>query len=601
MNGPDPAAPGRQAGGGLLVLLCLLLAAVVTGTSLYAGLGARHPLPPPDPTGAVRTAMDRLAGLSAARYTGSYFDQTRGTVGLDVTVTDGGELSGDLTLQGREGAIRGSAKGLFLRGDLDFWLVVEPGMSDVLGDSWVNAPADLLDVDLTSVLRPATFAKSMSCVDNGAAGGFELTGSDPTVVAGVTAYSMSSAECGTVHLSAVNRYRVARAISPTLTPASTRDNPLAGFVLDPSEVSADRAGKVADEVAAAAKEAGSGPDPSEPESLPPFYVAEGVDVSSCDPAACTIELTVHNMYGEGDTGTLVGNVVVQGAGTAALGNCQVSIPALEYQESTPVTCTVTGPDWTQVATAAVTDPARVVIGGVQVVNPDWEEGGEAALEGLSELPELTLLSDIWTTFGVTGLNILYASLTSSTPLIEEQVDSMLTDAQLCGCIGYVRDLVESGQLGNLQDLPAVLSVAVRDFPRSMTGVAALAEAARRVEEGGGPVEVYPGVANVVDDAAKEAVVVSAQLEPDGEAVRDLVKGTFDGLVSETLPALPGYTPVVSLTVEPYYPALHDPGKADAVLAVLSEIGIAAADFAPDGILEIRTGTHTFRFTAADFG
>jgi hypothetical protein len=86
-------------------------------------------------------------------------------------------------------------------------------------------------------------------------------------------------------------------------------------------------------------------DPADASTFPAHYVAEAVRTGRCDASGCALTATVRNLAGAPAVRSTV-TLTLRAADNSDLGGCSVDLPAIPYQQTQDVSCTVGGAPWT---------------------------------------------------------------------------------------------------------------------------------------------------------------------------------------------------------------------------------------------------------------
>lgn len=599
--GPPPGwtPPGRRRARSRLVLILLsvvlVVAVGVTAFVLLTNAGDETAAPrPPSAASLIKAATDRLATLDGAHYTGSYFDDARGTVRVDVTATKDGDVTGTITVYGTTADLMLSGDGVFIRGGEAFWNSVMPTYTRAYVEKWIRAPNDVIDPDLGDALQPAEFAKIATCERD--EGGKFTVGQDAVRIDGVDSYRLESEGCGVVYVGVEEPRRVVRVQGASLDGSATESGDrFTGFSFGVREVEKSELADIGTAVDDAADQADQGPNAEDPSSLPPYYMVTALDAPSeqCAESGCLVTVTVQNVFGPGDPSTATVELRADSATGPVLGTCTAPVPALAHQQTASISCTVVGDEWTAWV-LSIPPGGAAYYSSAGIDNPAWGRtvASDAAL--LAVVDEQTAL-DVEATYGPVGLEIL-SMATAAGALPADHVLTLLQDASAFGGLQAVRDLLVSAKVPNVANLLAAVSAAAADFPDSTSGAQAIAAGAALALEGHGPLDFADNV--VIDDSAQDAMAFVSQLNPTGEEFVDSVGSTLSGLDSW---AGNGYTPVAVMVIEPYLTELYGLAEEKPVLHQLEKLGVTKKQLGADGgELEIRTGGGSFRFTAGDF-
>jgi hypothetical protein len=109
-------------------------------------------------------------------------------------------------------------------------------------------------------------------------------------------------------------------------------------------------------------------NPGDPKTFPAHYVAEGVKIGKCDAAGCALSATVRNLAGS-PAGQSTATLRLRGADNGDLGSCSVAVPALVYQQTQDLSCTVGGGAW---AGFFRSSPNRQFFAGITIQNPPYD-------------------------------------------------------------------------------------------------------------------------------------------------------------------------------------------------------------------------------------
>jgi hypothetical protein len=266
-----------------------------------------------------------FAGLDSAPAThlsGSFSNAGRRFT-IDCTVNRSGDTQGSVAVDGRAYQLIVSAGRTYVQGP-GFWAAYgDPTVARLYGQSWA-----LLDANgVNSVGGPASPCSVGRALRNRR---FRLKNDGDARVAGQSAIQLSDSS-GRLYLTTGQQPRLLRILSARgyRAPDGSADLRLDFRYPPRTTVSAPSAYM----------------DPADPRTYPAHYVAEAVRIGRCDASGCALSATVRNLAGA-PAGQSVATLRLRGADNSDLGSCTVELPAIGYQLTQDVSCTVSGAPWT---------------------------------------------------------------------------------------------------------------------------------------------------------------------------------------------------------------------------------------------------------------
>ena len=275
----------------------------------------------PSPDELAGRAFAGLDSAPATHLAGSFSNAGRRFT-IDCTVNRSGDARGSVDVDGRAYQLIVSAGRTYVQGQ-GFWAAYgDPTVARLYGVSWA-----LLDANgVTSVGGPAGPCSVGRALRNRR---FQLKNDGEARVGGQSAIQLSDSSAR-LYLTTGNQPRLLRILSARgyRAPDGTSDMRL--------------------DFSYPARAAVSAPstfvDPADPRTFPAHYVAEAARIGRCDASGCALSATVRNLAGAPavrSTATLR----LRTADGSDLGSCTVDLPAIGYQQTQDVSCTVSGAPW----------------------------------------------------------------------------------------------------------------------------------------------------------------------------------------------------------------------------------------------------------------
>jgi hypothetical protein len=277
----------------------------------------------PSPGELAGQAFVSLEQAPATHLAGSFGNAGR-TFTIDCTVNRDGEARGSVTVDGRGYQLIVSGGRTYVQGQ-GFWAAFgDAAAARVYGESWV-----LLDANgVNSVGGPASPCSVGRSLGNRR---LQLKKDGDARVGRQSAVQLSDSS-GRLYLSTEKQPRVLRILSARgyRTPDGSSDLKL-DFSYPP------RADLLAP---------GAFVDPADPRTFPAHYSAETVTTGRCDASGCAITATVRNLAGA-PAGRSTATLRLRAADSSDLGSCTADLPAIAYQQTQEVSCTVSGAPWSR--------------------------------------------------------------------------------------------------------------------------------------------------------------------------------------------------------------------------------------------------------------
>jgi hypothetical protein len=266
-------------------------------------------------------AYSQLASSPVTHLAGSFVNAGRRFT-LDCTVTHAGEAHGALQVDERAYELLVSGGQTYVRGK-DFWSGYgDAAVAKLYGDSWVALQANGVST-LGGPAGPCAVARALPDRP------FQAKRDGEARIGGQAAVQLSDSS-GRLYVSSAQPPRLLRVVSARgyRTPDGSSDLRLDFDYPRHFQVQAPAVFI----------------SPGDPKTFPAHYVAEGVKIGKCDAAGCALSATVRNLAGS-PAGQSTATLRLRGADNGDLGSCSVSVPALAYQQTQDLSCTVSGGPW----------------------------------------------------------------------------------------------------------------------------------------------------------------------------------------------------------------------------------------------------------------
>jgi hypothetical protein len=329
----------RRLEAGLRLFMLLLAPALASCASPWEALTG------PSADDLARQALDNLDQAAAVHLAGTFTNAGR-RFKLDCTVNRGGEAEGAVTVDGRAYRLVLSSGRTFVSGQ-DFWAAYgDPQVARVYGDGWVVLDAAGV-TSLGGVASPCSIGRELRGRP------LQLRQEGEAGVQGQSAVQLSDSS-GKLYVSAAAPHRLLRIES---APGYRAPDGSSGLRLD---FSYPRAVEIAPPSQFI--------DPANPASFPARYAAESVRVGRCDASGCTLVATVRNLAGP-PVGRSTATLKLRGADNGDLGGCTVDLPAIPYEQTQDVSCTVGGTAWSSFYNSGGN---RQYFAGASVSNPPYD-------------------------------------------------------------------------------------------------------------------------------------------------------------------------------------------------------------------------------------
>ncbi len=535
------------------------------------------------PATLLRAAAAPLETAPAVRYTGGVVGLDGELTTIDLAVTKDGEVLGEVDRPaGGHAEILADDEDIYVRGDREWWLAVEPALA-VLADKWAIGGSDTLGFDPRDMLVPHALADLLRYRP-----ATDRPGYPEKTLHGTRAAAVPTTARDTVYVTAEKPYRVlgVDGVLPDLADLpdgvdKARQSAARQFSLDLS-VEDDKAAAALDRrLTTARTEVDAAIDPQDPVQLPATYdLVSSID-SDCDVDRCTIIATVTNLGGQpAGPGYLMGRIVADTPTGRELGTCRAPLSAIKHGQKVKVRCTTTSAAWRNWGGGSYwlsaipfsggwqgTDPA--LMGNLlrHVVTVDKNATMPESAEGLRTL--LTLLGDSrWKDAD---------ALRIANELVEHRF------------IGSWYQLLASGAKFQYDPAEVIREMDRLDTAATSVGLRreALADAAKLVRDGGGPVAVGAWRApdevmyhaNLFDLKDKRAVqyVTPVDWKPQSldEDLTAAARYLTTGSTSQGSTAPPGFRREIVLYLSPASP-LYRLDRA-ALPAALSDAGVQKRD------------------------
>jgi hypothetical protein len=321
--------------------LCLLLgplAVAACGSPLDALTG-------PSADELASRAFANLASSRVTHLSGSFVNGSR-HFSLDCTVSRGGDAQGAVQVDDRAYELLVSGGQTYVRGQ-QFWSGYgDPGVARLYGDSWVALQANGIST-LGGPAGPCAVARALPDRP------LQMKREGEARIAGTPAVELSDSS-GKLYVSSDGQPRLLRMVSGRgyRTPDGSSDLRLDFDYPKQFQVAAP----------------GTFIKPSDPQSFPAHYLAEGVKIGKCDASGCSLSASVRNLAGS-PAGQSTATLKLRGGDNSELGSCTVNLPAIAYQQVQDVSCTVSGNAWASFYNASQN---RQYFARVTIQNPPYD-------------------------------------------------------------------------------------------------------------------------------------------------------------------------------------------------------------------------------------
>ena len=156
--------------GARLPALCLIAALLCMACSEpVTGQPSPGSLPSTSAADSLAQSVVDLGEAAAVRYRGVLTTASGSPVTLNVTVTQGGEVTGTMTAHGRQADVLVLNKTLYLKADKDFWTAM-PGIPNstapAITNRWAKIPGVVLGVELGELLTPSSAGTGIGTTAN---------------------------------------------------------------------------------------------------------------------------------------------------------------------------------------------------------------------------------------------------------------------------------------------------------------------------------------------------------------------------------------------------------------------------------------------------
>jgi hypothetical protein len=327
------------------VPVALVCAAAAGSACLSLPFGASAPPKTADELTAA--AVHSLATAPTLRFQGTWTDGQGHHVQATMELTSHGDGQGSASQDGHAVDVMQSGGRLLFRG-ASFWALSDPRTAKLYGDSWVAAQPPGLADTLGALTRPGAIGDLLGSRRYG------LKRGPGETVDGQDAVALSDSS-GTVYVSAADPTRLVRlATAPGyVRPDGSRDLRL-DFDYPPAVAVSPPASFI---------------DPADPHTLPARYVVVTTSAGKCDANGCEQVVTLRNTAGA-PAGQSVLTVRLASPAGGALGSCTAPVPAIAFNQTTDVRCTIMGQAW---AAYAKTAPSlKGLKGRATLQNPPYD-------------------------------------------------------------------------------------------------------------------------------------------------------------------------------------------------------------------------------------
>jgi len=304
---------------------CLLLAAVAASACASVPALPALPFGPQSPRTADQLTVAAIRGLSASpsvHFQGGWIDAQNHQIQLGLTTTPHGEGQGSASVDGHAVDVLESGGRTFFRGPA-FWAIADPGPARLYRNNWVATQPATLGGTVQVLTRPGAISDLLGTRR------YALRLGPTDTINGQSVLTLLDS-VGAIYVTADQPTHLVRLVTAQgyVRPDGIRDLHL-DFEYPPKIDIQPPAFFI---------------DPTDPHTMPARYVVVGTQPGRCDVAGCEQVVTLRNTAGS-PSGQAVLTVRLASPAGATLGTCTAPVPAVAYNQTEDVRCTVSGQAW----------------------------------------------------------------------------------------------------------------------------------------------------------------------------------------------------------------------------------------------------------------